>query len=380
MSAPKPIPIPLGIRWREFRHRFVPALVFASVLCVSLLIWVRHAASPTLVGQVEAKRADVTTTRAGTIARLEVEKSSRVKANDPVAQVIITDRKVLDSSLAVIRAELDLLTAGQEPLVDLERNQLNFQSLRLDWLEQRTTLASSRVQLQYAQSEFDRVSRLRGKQNDTAIASESEYDLAFRDMRAAKEDVAERTRLLEEIEASMQTLVSSNPNLSSVKPGDVLGAAIRLQEKRLQAAEAELSPITLFAPIDGVVSSIYRRGGENVSAGDPIMTITSIHSDEIVSYLIPPLGLEPEVGMQVQVVARTQKRERARARIIRVGEYMEAVFPALLSPSGSSAPGLGTLALDSGNRAVRLGIPIAISMPAGLNLRPGELVDLSLLP
>jgi multidrug resistance efflux pump len=44
-------------------------------------------------------------------------------------------------------------------------------------------------------------------------------------------------------------------------------AAIAVQEAKLRLTEAELGPLLLRAPLDGVVAAIYHRSGEAVIAG-----------------------------------------------------------------------------------------------------------------
>jgi len=46
------IPTPLAQRWREFRFRIVPILVFLGVLLVLTVMWRQFVSPPMLVGQV----------------------------------------------------------------------------------------------------------------------------------------------------------------------------------------------------------------------------------------------------------------------------------------------------------------------------------------
>src|ERR1035437_4273734 len=106
-----PIPIPLAQRWRDVRSRVLPGLVFGATLCVIALLWKNNVAAPTLVGQAEPVRANVSSHKPGMLAGLTVGRFQTVKAGDPVGLVIITDPKILSSSLAVIPAEIEMLRA-----------------------------------------------------------------------------------------------------------------------------------------------------------------------------------------------------------------------------------------------------------------------------
>jgi hypothetical protein len=103
-----------------------------------------------------------------------------------------------------------------------------------------------------------------------------------------------------------------------------------------------------------------------VNAGDPIVAIAALNSVRIVGYLRPPITCEPMVGMQVQVRTRGPHRETGSAKILEIGTQLETIAPALL--------GAAKLA------SIELGLPLGISLPADLKIRPGELVDLTLMP
>jgi multidrug resistance efflux pump len=145
-----------------------------------------------------------------------------------------------------------------------------------------------------------------------------------------------------------------------------LRAAIAVQESKLRLTEAELSPITLRAPVDGMVNLIFHRTGEAIMAGEPIVTIAAYDSVRIVSYIRAPVMNEPSVGTRVEVRSRGPRREVGFANIVEVGTQLENIVPALAAPVKFSA--------------VELGLPISVSLPSNLRIRPGELVDIVLLP
>lgn len=381
MSSPAsldPIPTPALTRWREFLHTLLPSLVFVGALAASGVIWVNHVSAPTLVGEVMIHRANVTSTLPGRVARLQVDEFAAVKVGDLVAEVITTDPKILESTLAVIRAEVELLRVSSDPVLNKERNQMDYHRLRIEWLDQRTQLASARVQLRYAESYLERITRLFRDQSSPGISSKEEYEIALRDKDALEQEITGRETLVREIQAGMERLPFAPQGDATVDDPGTLTAAIRLEERKLELAEAELSPLRLTAPIEGIVSAVYRRSGENVVAGEPIVTIVSTNSDRIVSYVIPP-AVEPLVGARVEVISRTGRRERAEGRVTHVASHMDAVAPTLFNPVNSGARGLGQQLLSSGNSLIEIGIPILVNVPAGLRLRPGELVDLRVL-
>jgi multidrug resistance efflux pump len=143
------------------------------------------------------------------------------------------------------------------------------------------------------------------------------------------------------------------------------------QQKALLQYEAQLrkiqegwATVTLRAPIDGIVTAILRRPGETVVQGEPIVIITATVPEKIVGYLRQPFPLEPQVGMEVQVRSNSRARSIGTAQLTRVGQHFEPIVNPVLHPLPTP----------------EVGLPIEVSMPAGLTLRPGELVSLVIKP
>jgi multidrug resistance efflux pump len=365
MKSLPPIPTPLALRWREFRIKFFPGVIVLAALLACVVIWVRHVTPPTLVGQVEAVRANVSSSKPGTLTQLQVTLLKKVHALDPVAVIITTDPKVLESSLAVIRAEVALIRAGLDPLAGKERNELDYERLRLDCLDQRVQLATARVQLHYAEAEFERIANL--FQSQTNIVSRAQYDLALRDRDVAQTAVEGRAKLVSDSEQGLERLRLADSARAPTRPDDTIRAAIAVQEERLRLTEAQLSPITLTSPIDGIVSMVYRRSGENIVAGEPLVTITATQPEKIIAYLPQPLPIEPEVGMQVRVSTRSLRRASGLSKVQEVGQYLEPIPPVFLPPLA--------------RQVVQLGLPVHVAVPGSLTkkLRVGELVNLNFL-
>jgi multidrug resistance efflux pump len=145
-----------------------------------------------------------------------------------------------------------------------------------------------------------------------------------------------------------------------------LRAAIAVEESKLRLTEAELNPITLRASVDGMVDVIYHRVGEAVTEGEPIVGIAPFYAVRIIGYLRPPIVEEPKLGGRVEVHTRGPRRQVGAAQIMEVGAQFEPLPPALQMP------------VKLANS--ELGLPLCISVPSSLQIRPGELVDLTLLP
>jgi multidrug resistance efflux pump len=358
MKSPAPIPIPFRQRWHDFRRRVLPGIALVVALIALVRLWKEHVAPPTLVGQAEPIVANVSCWKPGVLAQLTASRFQKVKAGDSVGQVLVTDPKILASSLAVIQAEIELLRADVKPVVAQQRNAMDYDQLRLDWMKQRAQLATARVNLQLAETEYHRMDEL----FKDKIVAQRVFEQAQAARDRLRSEVEELTRLVSEEEQNFQLLqLTNSPDISKVSV-DPLRAAIALQESKLRLTEAELSPVTLKAPIDGIVTTINTRPGEAVSAAQPIMAIATSDAVRIVGYLRPPILNQPQVGMRVEVRTRGLHRQVGTAKIIEVGTQFEAVPPTLLGPVKFAS--------------VDQGLPIDVSLPANLKIRPGEVVDL----
>jgi multidrug resistance efflux pump len=364
MDRLPPIPTPAGQRWREFRVGVVPMVAFAATAAAVLVLWQQNVAAPNLVGEVEPIQSSVSSPKAGKLSQLNVTRLQRVKAGDIIAQIITTDPQILQSSLAVIQAEIQLLRMNLEPVLGQQRFALTFDRLRLDWMEQRVQLVTSRVRLELADADYRRAQELfRDK-----IVSQQVLDQARTTKQSLQVEVEERGKLVAEQEDKLKTLgLTDNGSAfpKEAKPEDVMQASLKVQEEKLRLTEAELSPITLVVPIDGSVSAIHHRSGEAVVAGEPIVTLVASSSDHIVGYLRQPFAFELKVGMQVEVRPRSSSRCVGHAQIIEIGAHMENVSTALAI---------------AGNHTHDVGVPVLVSLPPTQKLLPGELVDLRILP
>ncbi len=361
-KAPKPIPVPLSERWQDLRSRVAPVLVLGAAIASIGLLWKGHIAAPSMVGQAEPILANVSSQKAGVLAELCVNRFQRVKQGDVVGKVITTDPAVLTSSIAVIQADIKMLGASMAQVMRNQRNQLSFAGLRLDWMRQRAELAMAKVKLQEAETEATRMSELF---NDKIISQRKLEDVqANRD--ALKGQVSELVRLVDEQEKNFPQLQMTNATDFAGISDEAVKAALSMQDAKLKLTEAELSPVTLKAPMDGIITTVFHQSGEAVMAGQPVVAIATYAPVRIVGYLREPIQTELKAGMNVEVRTRGFRRDSAITKIKEVGTQLENVPSAILGP----------MKLVSAD----LGLPVEVELPPNLNLRAGELVDLVVQP
>jgi len=318
MSAPTPIPIPLRQRWHDARLRVIPAVAFFSAIVAIAFLWKSNIAAPTLVGQAEPNETKVSCYKPGMLAELTVTRFQKVKNGDPVGQVLVTDPKILASSLSVIQAEIESLRISMQPMARQQHTAMEYTGLQLDWMRERAQLAMARVNLQLTDSELQRTDAL----YKDKIVSQRVYEQAKASHDRYKTEVDELSQIVDQQAKDFnQSHLTNTINISQIND-EPLRAAIAVQESKLRLTEAELSPIPLIANADGMVNIIYHRTGEAIVAGEPIITIAAFNPIRIVGYIRAPVMSEPIVGTRVEVRSRGPGREVGMASIVEVGTQL----------------------------------------------------------
>lgn len=350
-----PIPTPASQLWRQLRLQYLPVVIYIAGLVGAFLLWTHWVAPPTLVGEAEAVRTELRAAQSGLLADLNVELLQPVKAGQRIGRVIVNDPKVLEASLAVIRAETEVLRTTTD---------MNFERLRLDWMSKRVEQVSLQSELQQAEATLARTTAL----HRIKLVTDEEYDQSRLTRDGISARLKAQSELISRIEPALQpTDVGANRTMPSAAV-EGLRAAIKQKDEQLRLIEAQLNPLPLIAPIDGVVTQLFRRSGEVVSGAEPILQISAVRSERIIGFLRQPLPVEPKPGMEVEVRTRTLQRQMATATIAQVGLQLEPITPTLLA----------AMRLPITTVPTDFGLRIHVTVPAELGIRPGEYVDLIL--
>ena len=350
-----PIPTPRAQVWRNVRLQYLPVVVFVLGIFAAVLLWTRWVAPPTLVGEAEAIRTEVRSAQSGRIVELKVDLLATVKAGDLLGHVLVNEPAVLENSLALIRSEMEVLRRSTGLAVEQQQ---------LDLLNKRVQLVALKSQLQQAEATLARSSAL----HRARLITDDEFEQTKLTREAISVQLAAQTELIARTEQGIQPVDAPTP-AGVPTPVDTLRATLAQKEQQLRLLEAQLGPLPLLAPIDGVVSFVYRRAGEAVGSAEPILQITAPRAERIVGFLRQPLSFEPTPGMAVEVRTRTLTRRVAISTVAQVGRGLEPVTPSLLA-----AMRLPVSAVPS-----EFGVRIHIATPPDLDLRPGEHVDLIVL-
>lgn len=356
MARRKPIPIPVWLRWREFRCRKLPPIIFAATLLAVIGLWTASIRPSAIVSRAVVQKADVVTLVAGSMLSLNVDKYQSVKKGETLALIQPDEFR---AELDAFRLRLDFLRSQFDPMVEKKRNAVDYYRLRLEWLEQRVVLAVAKVNLQKAENELSRASQLFQEK----LISKDQLDLSQKTVEALAAEVTETAKLVSEMEIAMEGL----QELDVFADAESEATAKRLQaglRSHLENIERLFQPYALLAPIAGKISEIRRLPGENVGKGEIVFTVTAEESTQLLAYVKNPVRIPIQLGTPVRLQTRGPGRKEAASRVEGIGPEWETLDnDASFAEFGASSD---------------LGLPILLALPPELKVRPGEWVDVFL--
>lgn len=350
------IPTPFSSRLREMRLRILPFVTFVAVLVAVTFFWRHVGGTGSIVpGIAEGIRSIVTSPQPGKIEQLLVGPYQAVKAGQPLAILRPVDPR---ARLDLLQSELQLARLKSQPSV-AQQNAMNFERVRVEYLRLKQELAVAKINLERAENQLRRDQVLYNEK----LLAEDLYDLTLKTRDMYQAEVQEKGKAVDEIGARMVQLrnLGDPDSTNDVNESAVLA---RLENEQAQA-ETNWAPITLYAPVDGMVQTISRHQEEFVLDGEPLMIVSADRADHIVGYVRQPYSFQPEIGMNVKVVTRELRRQKFFSQIIQVGAQVEVITNAL--------------AYVRQGILVDAGLPVVIHIPPGIKVRPGEQVDISVL-
>jgi multidrug resistance efflux pump len=364
MDPLPPIPSSFRSRWRRWRLKLAHGLVFLALCAGCFLAWRQLEHSLTFVGQVETIQTIVSSRDAGFITNLWVVPLQEIHTGDLVAEVITTDPRTVNNRLEVMRDRMRLMALEMEPVLSRQRTALAYEQLSVDCDRVKAEMEVTRVKLEQARSQLKRDESLYRQ----GALSEELFELSRRNKEAYEAEWLGKSNLVQRTEKALDRLKSVSDAFVPGGENDPIRQAIELEEDKARVFEAKLTPLRLLSPTNGVVTEVHRHAGEQILAGEPIVTITATHSVRIVGYLPQHFSVVPQVGMPVEVRTRGLRRTTGCATILGVSPYLESITNSLVAPL-TVRPVI----------TAPLGRKVTLSLPADLELVPGEPVDLRLI-
>ena len=291
----KPIPIPLWRRWREFRIRYLPVLVFVGIAALVGHLWQGHVAPTQASGLAMGRQFTVRSPQDGYIADLQLEPFSSIQAGLPLLLIQPANMDQLEAQLAVVRAEIAAMQASLDPVTGLQRSRLDYEDLRLEKMKLRVTLAADRIDVNRLAREAERANRL----FESGLITDAEQDAAVTQVNVAQTRIRENEAVLETLTERLTELATTWEESDT---DTALAAAIRVKEEEIRLLEQQAAPIPLHSPVDGMLATVHLPNGSFARQGDVLVTVHAPEVDYVMAYLRQPVRSIPEVGSEVQVL------------------------------------------------------------------------------
>jgi multidrug resistance efflux pump len=374
------IKTPWRQQWRRVRYQLIPVLTMAGTLFLTGWLWRQHVRAVSTLGEAQIIETLVASPVVGLLTALPGPEPAVFDLVEKDQVVAMLDDRQLRATLAVLQSELahlkSELAAKEEELrvADAERRleetreanrlALQLEQSRLRMLELRTQVDADRIELQRLNVLYEQVKQTGSAGSRTELINaqlsrdvvQERLNGTLRALQAAEEQVEGLNKRMSELN-SMAGRTDVNRILEPIT------ALMAVQAERLKEIDVQIQALTIKAPVSGRISAIYKRRGEVVQAGDPILKIVNERGEKVLSYLRQdqPIRLSPQMPVEV----RSRLGGRAVQGVIeKIGPQVEPIPPHQLRDQ----------------KLPEWGIPILISMPPGIHLKPGELVDVTLRP
>jgi HlyD family secretion protein len=221
-------------------------LVVVAAGVAAYALWRPDPATP-IVGVVRTTEVRVAPEVGGQLAAVKVKKGDSVRTGDIVAELSALE---LSASVEQARAALAAAKANRDHV---------YAGVRAEEVAALAAgIAKAKSKLDYAQAQLTRTATLA----ESNTASQQALDQAQNDVAAARADVAEA-------EANHAAAVAG----PTQEERAIADAQVKAAASALAVLERRLDKTILRAPADGVVSVIVAEVGENVRAGEPVLTI-----------------------------------------------------------------------------------------------------------
>jgi HlyD family secretion protein len=211
-------------------------------------LW-RPGPARSVVGVVRTTEVRVAPEVGGQLVTIKVQKGDLIRAGDVVAQLSAIE---LSAAVVQARAALDAASAQRDHVYAGTR------------AEEVASLASAidkaKSGLDYAQSELARKAQL----VPSDAASQQDLDQATENAATARADLAEA-------QANHAAAVAGPTREERA----IADAQVKAAARAVAVLERRLDKTTLRAPADGIVSVIVAEVGENLTAGQPVLTIAA---------------------------------------------------------------------------------------------------------
>ncbi|MHC4791042.1 MAG: HlyD family secretion protein [Planctomycetota bacterium] len=383
----------------RLRVHVLPFLVWLGALAGVVVLFHQRAQRIEVLGIAQGQVRQVAATCAGRLINVPVQLFQQVRKGDIVAVIdTVLDNEDLQSQLDIAKAEIQRLSAElvhtQEQLLaeaanqqtnwiaDRRRFSIDVENARLRRLELKVLIETDRTMLDGLQlNKKISMSQSLSDQNDIPYyelqKTKVGYDAVAKKIEDNKQLLARAEQDLKEAQQRLDEFVQHKLQQPPVHSAlEVIRQSITVQEQLIKGLLARRDPLILKSPIDGVVLQlhgrardvvlrrpgeyVFRREGEVVLPGDPILSIGSMTPTEIVAYANQRQLGQIQEGMSVQLIKNTEPAQIARSQVTYLAPTLERLPEWLWQ-----TPNIP-----------EWGYPMRIEIPPTIKLSPGEIVGI----
>lgn len=174
-------------------------------------------------------------------------------------------------------------------------------------------------------------------------------------LRAQVEAAQAEVKLLQE---QLKTVTASAAGAETADRVNAMRVAIAAKEEQLSKLDGKLDSLEIKSPISGTVTQIHARPGQYIQAGHPILEVASERGTSIVAFIRAEQQILPREGMEVEVRTASDPYHAHAAKVESVAGQYDSVPTRLLRDP----------------KTPEWGIPVRVTLPQDVSVRPGELV------
>jgi hypothetical protein len=400
MADSRRIPTPFVYRWRRFLQRILPFIIFVVCVALTMWLWNRQSQLGNAVGTVGAVFVDVPAPIAGNLLppppdRMIWERFQPVGQDDIIGEIAIFDDRAIAAQIETLNArrnevkanalaqrddfllnlELDVAAIDDDRRINRARQRWELEALQLSVRDREVEINTLEVESERLKQKLVFLNAPNRRQPGAVAKQEiRDYELLLKKNEAqiefAKKAKAEAERL-KGVNEQKAAELDKVPEGDSFADRDEINEKIRnlvdTFQKQLDVIDAEIEELraqmlslVVAAPISGIVTEVFKVPGMAVQPGDPILRIASPDSQYVITYIRHRQRIQPEVNTLVKLRKRYTGYHPVEARVLDVGPAVEPV--PLQHLSDPTVPEWGR--------------PVKIDLPPGLDVRPGESVDI----
>ncbi len=435
-DSKRPIPMPWKVRLRYLGVHWMQAPLFLGCLLALAWLWSGRISKVVLVGQVEALQVRVPAPEAGLLLSMEEPLSPYDRVDKDVtliARIDVSEALYEMQTLSAERQRLQSLISSESERLRLEQRKWDQEDLRQKREVNQDDLARQRNQIDYRDQADDlqrELSQLRQRRRDLEFRQAESSSQRIIDqqevqsLQRQREQVADLVQRkitpplrLDELDAQIELtelkvgqseqlaklvqkqiseidsevadvlsrgnqtsqawneFLEQSANSTKTEAGgeetvvdtetllEPLARALAVQDAKVQALAQRIASNEVHAPVSGVIAKVHQPPGTYVRSGDPIVTIASDQSLWIVAYVDQRYRgvLRPSDKVEIRMRGGTSAGVRyGLGTVVSLGAQYQAVPEHLRRHPD----------------VVQWGLPVRISIPDGLAILPGEMVDL----